>query len=94
MLEKDFLHNNWYIEITDENRRIVNDWKITTEYNNNLFDNLYYKYVNWCGVGYCVVGVGGGLITTEQFIKHVLKQPVEPPSYDYLIPILTKHNIK
>lgn len=52
-----FPENNWYIEITDDNRKVVNDWKIKQQYNDDLFENLDYKYVN-CGSG----GRGGRLM--------------------------------
>lgn len=97
MTKQEFPHENWYIEITDDNRKIVNDWKIKQKYSNNLFDNLHYKYVNWNGAG---VGEGGVEvdvvfeITTEQFIEYILKQPLEEPSYSYLTPLLKKLNVK
>lgn len=98
MTKQEFPHENWYIEITDDNRKIVNDWKIKQKYSNNLFDNLHYKYVNWNGAavrGGRGVGVVGGFeITTEQFIEYILKQPLEEPSYSYLTPLLKKLNVK
>lgn len=52
MVEEDFvLPQYWYIEITDDNRKIVNDWKIKQEYNNDLFENLQYRYVYYDGGG-------------------------------------------
>lgn len=97
MTKQEFPHENWYIEITDDNRKIVNDWKIKQKYSNNLFDNLHYKYVNWNGAGgqwvlnFFVVDFE---ITTEQFIEYILKQPLEEPSYSYLTPLLKKLNVK
>lgn len=97
MTKQEFPHENWYIEITDDNRKIVNDWKIKQKYSSNLFDNLHYKYVNWEG-GWRVYGAAGGgfcfEITTEQFIEYILKQPLEEPSYSYLTPLLKKLNVK
>lgn len=99
MTKQEFPHENWYIEITDDNRKIVNDWKIKQKYSNNLFDNLHYKYVNWNGAavregGGWLVLVGDFEITTEQFIEYILKQPLEEPSYSYLTPLLKKLNVK
>lgn len=68
-IEKTFPYNNWYIEITDENRAIINEWKIQQEYKNDLFLNLQYKYVNWNGLG--GRGARSWLITTEEFIQFV-----------------------
>lgn len=96
MTKQEFPHENWYIEITDDNRKIVNDWKIKQKYSSNLFDNLHYKYVNWGGgawVGWWRMGWGFE-ITTEQFIEYILKQPLEEPSYSYLTPLLKKLNVK
>lgn len=95
MTKQEFPHENWYIEITDDNRKIVNDWKIKQKYSSNLFDNLHYKYVNWNGRVGRSVGMGLGFeITTEQFIEYILKQPLEEPSYSYLTPLLKKLNVK
>lgn len=94
MTKQEFPHENWYIEITDDNRKIVNDWKIKQKYSNNLFDNLHYKYVNWNGGPSAGDWSWGFEITTEQFIEYILKQPLEEPSYSYLTPLLKKLNVK
>ena len=93
----DFPTDNWYIEITDENRKILNDWKIKQKYNNDLFQNSQYKCVNWNGAGGGMRGVSGVLITTEQFIEHVLKQsPVKTSckDYNYLMGLFKKLGIR
>lgn len=97
MIEQEFPHNNWYIEITDENRKIINDWKVNQPFSDDLFINPQYKYINYLGAGQ---GVGGEgmfgcveLITTEEFIKYVLKQSIQEQSCDYLTPLLKKLNI-
>ncbi len=81
-MNEDFiLPEKWYIEITDDNRKIVNDWKIKQPiWNSSLFDNLYWNFVQNDGTG----GRYGGFdvnwvgffeeITTEQFINYVLNQ--------------------
>lgn len=95
MTKQEFPHENWYIEITNDNRKIVNDWKIKQKYSSNLFDNLHYKYVNWNGREVAERRMGWGFeITTEQFIEYILKQPLEEPSYSYLTPLLKKLNVK
>ena len=91
------LPKEWYIEITDENRAIVNSWKIKQYYNDDLFNNLQYKYITLEGVGRGWVGLGEGIeITTAQFQKYVLKEtPVKiEEDYSYLTPLLKKWNIK
>lgn len=95
MIEQEFPHNNWYIEITDENRKIINDWKVNQSFSDDLFINPQYKYINYLGEREGWVGCGGGveLITTEEFIKYVLKQSIQEQSCDYLTPLLKKLNI-
>ena len=89
----------WYIEITDENRAIVNSWKIKQYYSDDLFKNLQYKYVTSEGGGR--KGTGGWWvdyeeITIAQFQEYVLKEtPVKiEEDYSYLTPLLEKWNIK
>lgn len=101
------LPKRWYIEITDDNREIVNSWKIKQIPNKNLYDNIEFKYVCYEGYGWwlarCgrieVVLVTYEKITTEQFITHVLKQqfddtPKQLENLDYLIPLFKELNIK
>lgn len=73
----DFPENNWYLEIDDENRELVNNWRINIiKYSNKP---CYYNYINWDGGG-LVWGWGGieagglVLICTSQFKKYVLKE--------------------
>lgn len=102
-MKKDFtLPEKWYIEITDDNREIVNNWKVKQVYNDSLFDNLSYRYVDYEGHGWRMLGVGGVglfLITTEQFIEHVLHQTSnktesKKENLDYLIELFNNLNIK
>lgn len=55
MEEYVFPENNWYIEITDENKEVLNAWKITTNYSTPI-DNYLTKinYINYMG------SAGGG----------------------------------
>ncbi|KKP65128.1 MAG: hypothetical protein UR61_C0032G0012, partial [candidate division WS6 bacterium GW2011_GWE1_34_7] len=49
--KKEFiLPEKWYIEITDENKQISNDWKIKQRFNDSLF-KYDYLYVNYDGGG-------------------------------------------
>jgi hypothetical protein len=93
MKESEFPHNNWYIEVTDKNRHIINPWKIKQKYNLDLFENLDRKYVDWEGSG----SGRSERISTEDFIKYVLtEEPVKTKSEDmsYLVSLLNKLNIK
>lgn len=58
------LPEKWYIKITDDNREIVNNWKILQPFNESLLNNLDYKYVNcngfgsrgrWCGLSFFLI---------------------------------------
>lgn len=93
MKEKDFiLPEYWYLEITDDNRNIINHWrKNIIKYSDT---DCQYKYINNFGRG-----VGSFfLITFEQFKSHVLKEPVleiiNDENYSYLIDLFKKLNIK
>lgn len=93
----------WCLKINDENRDIINDWRINViKYD---FDKVPEEYLY-------IVSYGGGsrlyenegfpeyctLITTEQFKEHVLgiitPQIIENEDYSYLIKIFRKLNIK
>jgi hypothetical protein len=92
-----FPENNWYIKITDENREVLNNWKIKQNYSDSLYNNPQYKYVYCDGLEADVVG--GGLffeITFDQLKKYVLKEEESQPiseNLDYLIPLFKKLNI-
>jgi hypothetical protein len=79
MEEYKFPENNWYIEITDDNRKTVNDWKVKQEYNDDLFKDLEYTYVESHGGGNYdnknLIKRGAIEITTEQFKQYVFKEP-------------------
>jgi hypothetical protein len=71
-----FPENNWYIEIDDDNRELVNNWKIKTIYNQNLiqYPDLKYVDLDGCGLNTEIEALGKYKITTEQFRQYVLKQ--------------------
>jgi len=90
MEEYVFPKNNWYIEITDENKEILNAWKINQiNYNSPIHSyNPSIKYINWTGGEGCGWGVGGQRyikITFNQFKKYVLGYEIieEPANQDY-----------
>jgi hypothetical protein len=93
-----FPENNWYIEITDENREVLNNWKIKQNYSDSLYNNPQYKYVYCDGLEADVVG--GGLffeITFDQFKKYVLKEEqistIVNEDLSYLISLFKELNI-
>lgn len=80
------LPEEWYIEITDENKQILNDWKIQQLFNQPIDSYKSIKYVTYNGRG-APVGPGSGAIfpyseiTTNEFIQYVLKQDVFPKNW-------------
>jgi hypothetical protein len=90
-----FPENNWYLKIDDENRDLVNNWRI------NIIKcstkPCQYTYINWRGEGEWWAEVE---ITTSQFKKYVLgidSSPIieedEDEDYNYLISFLEKINM-
>ncbi len=92
-----FPFNNWYIEITNRNRRIINDWKIKQVWNKDLFAFVSYKYVKFDGSGYIdrSNNTHDIEITTEQFKQYILEEEILiiNENYDYLTEIFKKLNI-
>lgn len=71
------LPEDWYVEIPNDlkNKILLNNWKIKQKYNNDLFENPQYKYVQYEGAGWRWFDVMAGcLITFDQFKQYVLKQ--------------------
>lgn len=86
-----FPENNWYLEFTEEQRPIVDNWRINIiKFSSGPCSTQFINYQGWWPVG----GQGFGLnkITFEQFEQYVLKKSSNPilENYDYLIPILKK----
>lgn len=94
-MKKEFvLPNMWYIKITDKNRNIINDWKLQTNYSEDLLRRLDYTIVQSNGAGGTRPDSNYlNLITTKQFIEHVLKNPGKEQPLKYLTPLLKKLNI-
>lgn len=81
------LPTQWYIEVTDENRDIINTWKKKQLFTTNLFKNLSIKFVMYNGCGFNdkfnpLNYKNYKPITLDQFKKYVLK---ELPEVDYTI---------
>jgi hypothetical protein len=91
------LPKEWNIQITYENRELINNWKLKQEYNDDLFKSRQYNFVGQDGSGSACSKKN--LITIEQFKKYVLniediETLVEQEDLDYLKNFLTKLNIK
>jgi hypothetical protein len=100
MEEYVFPENNWQIEITDENKEVLNAWKIKQINYNTPIDsyNPSIKYINYLGEAVWWPGGSWGnlwcLITFDEFKKYVLGYEIikEPANqdYTYLIDMLNK----
>lgn len=88
-----FPENNWYIEITNNNRKLLNDWKIQQQWCNDLFTYTSYKFVANDGAGFTDLKCNRRIkITIDQFEEYVLN--IKNENYNYLIELLNKLNIK
>jgi len=75
LIKKDtfVLPEKWYVKITEENRKQLNDWKVNQEYKDNLFVYKNYGYLAEDGAGICTLMMGIPIITFEEFQQYVLK---------------------
>lgn len=95
--EETFPYNNWYMQFTEEERPVVDNWRINIIKYSSL--PCPGNYINWRGEGGAGWGFGwvvGGLITFSDFKKFVLKEQEEivvHQDYKYLTSILNKYNI-
>ena len=95
-MEEYVFPNNWYIEITDENKEVLNAWKINQFYSKSIDSyNLPIKYINDKGAGgSSPEGGRDKKITFDEFKKYVLGYEIikEPANqdYTYLIDMLNK----
>jgi hypothetical protein len=92
-MEEYVFPNNWYIEITDENKEVLNAWKINQFHNKSIYSyDPPIKYINKTGWG--MWGSGDKKITFDEFKKYVLGyEIIEEPAnqdYTYLIDMLNK----
>lgn len=88
------LPDKWSVKVTDKNRKLINDWKITREYDDDLFRFKHYEYVNYDGAG--VLELEYSEISLDQFKEYVLgKKPKKSVKEDtsYLINFLKQNNI-
>ena len=103
--ENFLLPKSWFILIDDDNREVINNWKIKQSYKDNLYENSYnIVHCNGCGgriEKYNIkrYEIHKCRITFEQFQKYVLgieieKKEIINENYNYLIAIFKKLNIK
>ena len=93
------LPDTWCIKITEDTRKIINNWKIKQPVlNDDLFENLQYTYVNHDGGG-TDQPYRKQELSIEEFIQYVLKQEIEvkqasiKEDTSYLINFLKQNNI-
>ena len=92
-MEEYVFPNKWYIEITDENKEVLNAWKINLiDFNSSIdFYNPPIKYINCWGAGIPGEWPSWGdapsyiKITFDEFKKYVLGYEIieEPANQDY-----------
>jgi len=91
-MEEYVFPNKWYIEITDENKEVLNAWKINQINHNSSIDSYYptIKYINCYSMGWVEWPNWGDApsyikITFNQFKKYVLGYEIieEPANQDY-----------
>ena len=94
--EETFPYNNWYLQITEDTKDVINNWRINII---KAYDYpCRYNYISYLGAGgwegdVCWVG-----ITFNDFKKFVLKEQGEPAivneNYNYLTDLFNKLEIK
>jgi len=87
-MNDNFPHDNWYLEFTEEQRPIVDNWRINIiKFSNKPCPTQFINYQGGCRARWWRLNK----ITFEQFEQYVLKKSSNPilENYDYLIPILT-----
>lgn len=93
-MEEFVLPEEWYIKVTDENKSVINNWKINQKYNNNLYD-YNYIYVQHDGAGQAGGWKEPGWeITFDQFKQYVMKEDDEFKSGDYITCLSNFDNCK
>lgn len=91
-----FPHNNWYLKFTEEERPIVDNWRINIiKYSNNPCSS---NYINFTGGPIWFVD-DFSLITIDQFKQYVLntQEPIieqQPEDLSYLIDLFKQLKIK
>ena len=98
--ESTFPYDNWYLEFTEEQRPVVDNWRINIiKYSDKPCPS---NMINWLGqssgwLGWPRWEWGGVKITFEEFCRYVLnkrQEPEQPQDYNYLIEFLNNKQIK
>lgn len=95
--EYTFPYDSWYLEFTEEQRPIVDNWRINIiKYSN---DPCPWNIINWWGGIDCDEWKTKEevKITFEEFCRYVLnkpQKPEQPQDYTYLIEFLNNKQIK
>lgn len=94
--EETFPYNNWYMEFTEEERPVVDNWRINiVKYSSNSCPS---NYINWRARGRSAVeGCGLVLVSFSDFKKFILKEQEEivvSQDYSYLTKLLKKYGIR
>jgi hypothetical protein len=93
--EETFPHNNWYMQFTEEERPVVDNWRINiVKYANNPCPS---NYINYFAAGGKRFGWAGVLITSSDFKQFILKEQEEivvNQDYSYLTKLLKKYGIR
>lgn len=91
----------WTIEITDENRLEINEWKKNQEWTKSLLVATHYTFVNEDGAGRTgPLGTERPEITLDQFRQYVSgkspsnTEPEVEESYDYLVELFKTKQIQ
>lgn len=89
------LPERWYLKIDEENRSLINNWRINIIKFKDFEIPEEYNYVEKNGGGMIILGADYIEITTEQFKQLVLWiQPIIIDDLSYLIKLLKELNIK
>ncbi len=98
MTEKStFPYNNWYLNFTEEQRPIVDNWRINIiKFSNTPCPT---NIISWNGSQFpgrqgVVWGLGECLITIDQFKQYVLNQETITEDLSYLIDFINNKQIK
>ena len=85
-----FPKDNWYLKFTEEERPIVDNWRINIiKFSDKPCPT---NYINWQGVQ--AEARRGYLITIDQFKQYVLNQETITEDLSYLIDFINNKQIK
>lgn len=66
--------DNWVISVNEENKELLNDWRLKQKiFNSDIPTGYSHLYMDYSSALFGYHDIGKKLITTEQFKKYVLK---------------------